>query len=588
MAQNMFSEQPTASYAGYPAADIPTNSRMLRLLVTATGPRDTSWAQALVVRLSKHPLIETRAIVDEVVPRLMQTTIAMENSSLQVGQGRRADDVAFYQQKAFELVEWADMMVCVPLDADGISKMLAGICDTLLGEVLRGWDTQKSIIMVPGMSTHVWSSRMTKNQLSEIHRKWNWITVLSPILWHYEGEARPRLVPTWDGFNEVLHIVNNQAELTALGRDAEIATTGVATSKMDSVQAKLPPEIWTMIFDYLGDWELAKALGVWTNLSVPSSWTLHPKDPEDPLQVFEHDLEWAFLRRSTTAICKKLSAAPPNFRTLSALMVKLTIRFVHTDVLAYLEANRPDLLKVFGGDLLPTRASACYPRIEVLNYWKQSKFFMEDQRYSAGAMDGASRNGHVRILDWWWRESGLPLRYTEAALEEATVNGHQNVLEWWHDVAAQDEKVVLRPGRALPLAAQHGRADILQWWVSSGISAGFEDEVLKQAGRHGQIEAMETWRRLKGAENLLYSDQELIIPTVKNRIDVLEWWRQLAHGELPGMNGHGRPVGFLTHQIEAAISVCPEGEDDVRQWWEQHGLVSGLSIQDRVNKIMYL
>ncbi|KAF5256189.1 hypothetical protein FOXYS1_13350, partial [Fusarium oxysporum] len=140
-------------------------NRKLRLLVAATGPRDTSWAQALVVRLSKNPQIEARAIVDDVVPRLTQTIIVMQNRGLAMGAGDRADDIEFYRQQAFELVEWADLMVCVPLDADSIAKMLAGVTDTFLGEVLRGWDTQKSIVLVPGMSTHMWSNPMTKKHL---------------------------------------------------------------------------------------------------------------------------------------------------------------------------------------------------------------------------------------------------------------------------------------------------------------------------------------------------------------------------------------------------------------------------------------
>src|SRR5688500_10235463 len=118
----------------FPSNVVPLRERSppkqkFHLLVVACGPRDTSWAQALVVRLSKNPLIETRAIVDDVVPRLSQTTNVLRNQSMRSSLGEDFNDIHFYKKQSYTLVEWADLMVCVPLDADAISKMLAGIAD---------------------------------------------------------------------------------------------------------------------------------------------------------------------------------------------------------------------------------------------------------------------------------------------------------------------------------------------------------------------------------------------------------------------------------------------------------------------------
>lgn len=557
--------------------EMPFRSRKLRLLVAAAGPRDTSWAQALVVRLSNNPQIETRAIVDDVAPRLTQTIIVMQNRSLAIGQGERPEDVEFYRQQAFELVEWADLMVCVPLDADGISKMLAGVTDTLLGEVLRGWDTQKHIILVPGMSTHMWSNPMTKRQLSKIHRKWTFIRVMTPILWHYEGTPNPKRVPNWNGFNELLGIIKNQADLLGLGRDVEIVTgTSMVTHGDHRVESKLPPEIWTIILDYAGDWELAKALNIYTNLPMPNAWALHPKDPNDPVKVFEHELEWTALTCNSAAICRKLSQSPPNFQDLPALVVKLVIRFGLIDVLAYMEANRPDVFKAFDGTVLPTKASAYYPRTDVLDFWKQSRWFREHPTYDAEAVDGASKNGHVRVLDWWWRRSGLPIRYTEAALEQASGKGHLLVLEWWRDAAAQDENLVLRPGRSLLWATQYGQADVLRWWDASGIPIAHGDGVAKMASRWGQVEVLETWRRLKGDDKVVFDGEVLLNPTVHQHVHVLEWWRRFAHGELEGMEGRGQKVEFRTCDIEEALEDSFGDQSRVRKWWAQNGLNLGL------------
>lgn len=551
-----------------------TRNRRLRLLVAATGPRDTSWAQALVVRLSKNPEIETRAIVDDVVPRLTQTIIVMENRSLSPGQGDRADDIEFYRQQAYELVEWADLMVCVPLDADGIAKMLAGIADTLLGEVLRGWNIQKNVVLVPGMSTHMWTNPTTKRHLSKLYRKWNWIRVMTPILWHYEGAPNPKRVPNWNGFNEVLGIIKNQADLLGLGRDVEIATSTAVISDSDvgGIQSKLPPEIWTIVLDYAGDWELAKALGMYTNLPMPQAWCLEPKDPSDALKVYEHELEWTVLTGSSAAICKKLSQSPPNFQDIPALVVKLVIRFALIEVLEYMEINRPDLFKAFDGTTLPTNASAYYPRTDVLDYWKQSRWFRDKHIYDAEAVDGASKNGHVRILDWWWRRSGLSLRYTETALEQASGKGHLLVLEWWRDAAAQDESIVLRPGRSLLWATQHGQAHVLRWWDASGIPVAHGDGVAKVASRWGCVDVLETWRRLKGDNKLVFDAEVLISSTIHQHVEVLEWWRKFAHGELEGMDGRKQLVEFRTCNIEEALEDSIGDQSQARKWWARYGL----------------
>ncbi|RDA90997.1 hypothetical protein CP533_3125 [Ophiocordyceps camponoti-saundersi (nom. inval.)] len=557
--------------------DMRSQHRRLHLLVAATGPRDTSWAQALVVRLSKSPEIEARAIVDDVVPRLTQTIIVMENRNLVLGQGERADDIDFYRQQAYELVEWADLMVCVPLDADGIAKMLAGISDTLLGAVLRGWKTHKSVVLVPGMSTHMWTNPTTKRQLSKLHRKWSWVRVMTPILWHYEGTPTPKRVPNWNGFNEVLGLIKNQADLLSLGRDVEVATdtatvlgAGVGTS--GKVKAKLPPEIWTVVLDFAGDWEMAKALGIYTNLPMPPPWRLEPKDASDELQVYEHELEWTVLTCSSPAICKKLSQSPPNFKDLPALVVKLVIRFALIQVLEYMEINRPELFRAFDGTTLPTNASAYYPRTDVLDYWKQSVWFRDKHVYDAEAVDGASKNGHVRVLDWWWRRSGLPLRYTETALEQASGRGHLLVLEWWRDAAAQDESIVLRPGRSLLWATQHGQTEVLRWWDASGIPVAHGDSVAKVASRWGRVEVLETWRRLKGDGKLIFDTEVLISSTMHQHVDVLEWWRRFAHGELEGMDGRKQPVEFRTCNIEEALEDGIGDQRKARRWWAQYGL----------------
>jgi hypothetical protein len=566
--------------------------RSLRLLVAANGPRDVAFAEAIAVRLSKDSQITTRAIVDDMTHRLAQEIFVLQNQGLRRGEpgGTNSKDTQDLQHKACELVEWADLLVLAPIDADTLAKMMCGISDTLLLEVLRSWDASKRILMIPGMSTQMWENPVTKRQMSKLHRKWGWIRVMPPILWHYDKSIpHPKRIVEWEGFNELLGIIKNQADFLKLGHDIEIsAQPSTPPAVKSKAHSPLPPEIWTMIFEFTNDWELATCLGVFTTLEMPTSqgWRREPKDPNDPLQVFMHDLEWTLLTADTQAICDKLAQAPPTFHDLSALAVHLIFKFSLTGVLSYIEANLPHIFKCFDGKTIPTKASAPYGRTAILDWWARSPSFLEKQ-YGVEALNHASGRGFVHVLDWW-RRSGLPLKYDEQAFEMASAQGHVHVLEWWREAGMQDPSIVVKPGRSLLAAAQWGQLAVMRWWEESGIPVGHQDAVCKMASRWGQVKVLDLWRQLRGDDKLQFDNQILIEATFHAHIPVLEWWRKYAHGELPGMGGRkGNRVEYKTMDVEEALEDSLGDQTKVRRWWAENGLNLGLGTSEWM-KIRYL
>ncbi|KAK3303380.1 flavoprotein [Chaetomium strumarium] len=558
--------------------------RSLHLLVASNGPRDVAFAEAIAVRLSKETQITTRAVVDEMTHRLAQEILAVQNRSLRLGagDGSRLKDIESCQQQASELVEWTDLLVLAPIDADNLAKMMCGISDTLLLEVLRSWDASKRILMIPGMSTQMWENPVTKRQMSKLHRKWGWIRVMPPILWHYDNSAHPKRIVEWDGFTELLGIIKNQADFLKLGHDVEVsAHPGASPAISTKARSTLPPEIWSMIFEFTNDWELATCLGVFTTLEMPTSqgWRREPKDPNDPLQVFMHDLEWTLLTANTKAVCDKLAQAPTTFHDLSALAVHLIFKFSLTGVLTYIESNLPHIFKCFDGKTIPTKASAYYGRTDILDWWARSPSFLEKQ-YDAEALNNASGRGFIHVLDWW-RRSGLPLKYDEQALEMASSKGHVHVLEWWRETSMQDPTIVLKPGRSLLAAAQWGQLAVIRWWEESGIPVGHQDAVCKMASRWGQVKVLDLWRQLRGDDKLQFDNQILIEATFHAHIPVLEWWRKYAHGELPGMGGRkGNKVEYKTMDVEEALEDSLGDQTKVRRWWAENGLNLGLGTSE--------
>lgn len=576
--------------------------------MAANGSKDVAKALALVVRLSKNPKIETRAIVDEEswpAHRLSQETLALQNRCFrptretdEAQKSIERSQIEFYKQQAYELCDWADMLVLAPIDADTFAKMLHGITDCLLLEILRGWDISKKILLVPGMTIPMWENPMTKKQLSKIRRKWQWVRVMQPILWHYDDKGPSKVLMAWDGFNELVDVIKNQAELMSIGHDVDVATAGAATMARYNMKtdALLPPELWTLIFERVGDWEVAKALNVYTNLPVPAEWQDRPNETKDELHTFMRSLEWTILTQSTDKIIEKLKGAPENMRFLSSLCVKLVIKFCLTDILNHLEINFKDVFRLsFGQKLLPTKASAVYGRIEILEWWRTSPTFLSKD-YTAEAIDGASKSGFVHVLDWW-RRSGLPLKYTEAALEQASSKGHIIVLEWWkqasyaHGSSATNDRdgtstppevqeaLRLKPGKSLLAAAQNNQALVLRWWDNSGIPISCSDSVAKIASSHGHVEVLDAWRELKG-EKMQFDNKVLVEPTKNGHVNVLEWWKNLSRG----VDGRAGPkVEYMTCDIEEALedSIGNEGTTfEVKRWWAQNGLNLGVGVSE--------
>ncbi|KAI0878615.1 flavoprotein [Hypoxylon argillaceum] len=558
--------------------------RKLRMLVAANGHRDVAYAQAIAVRLLKDSQIETRALVDEVPLRLTHEIMVMQNRSLATvaidADQRTKDAIEAARQTASELVDWADLLVLAPIDADHLAKMMSGIADTTLLEILRAWDVSKKILLVPGMSAQMWEHPMTKKQLSKIKRKWNWIKVMPPVLWHYDRHGNGKRVVSWDGFNDLVGIIKNQAELMSLGHDVEVAAKqAMRTISPRRVAKSLPPEIWSLIFQHVGDWEIASALHIYTTLETPADWKKNRANMTDSIELYMYDLEWLILScPGSDVICQKLSEAPKTLRYVSSLVVKLIMKFSLIDVLTYLETN---LSKVFwasfSAKFLPNKASGIYGRVDILTWWNTSPSFLKKE-YDVEALDNASRMGYVHVLDWWSR-SGLPLKYTEAALELASKEGHLLVLEWWKDAALKDDKILLKPGRSLLTAAQHGQTAVLRWWESSGIPIGYGEGVCKIASGHGQTAVLDTWQELKG-EKLSFDSQVLVAPTKQGHVSVLEWWKQYARGEKAGGDRRTHRVEYKTCDIEEALEDAIGDPRPVRKWWAHNGLNLGLGTSE--------
>jgi len=328
--------------------------RSLNVVVASTGCTDANIINKLLPQLVSLPDCSVRAVLD---PGLHGADlIAASSNCLAIPnvsriQMRSTGDVMDIEKEAFDLCQWADLLVLAPIDANNLAKMLHGDTDNLVLEILRSWNVSKKIVMVPGMSSLMWENPMTKKQLTKIKRKWNWIQVLQPLLWTFENDHKK--VTCWDALDEVVDTARNQVDLMNIGHGVHVTPNASSTFKRSSEKSRtvLPPELWSIIIDATNDWELAKTLHIYTNLEPPAEWQQHAS-ARGPTTYMEQ-LEWTLLTGNLSDI-KKFIADNSVPRWLSRLCIKVIMRFSMTSVLSYLESNHKDLFwATFDGTFLP-------------------------------------------------------------------------------------------------------------------------------------------------------------------------------------------------------------------------------------------
>ncbi|KAF8451499.1 hypothetical protein BGX38DRAFT_1269301 [Terfezia claveryi] len=309
---------------------------------------------------------------------------------------------------------------------------------------------------------------------------------------------------------------------------------------------RMPPELWSEIFEHLGDWLIANALRIRTRLKRPWDW--------------EHasDLDVAILTGSLEVVKEVMYSGsyttddPMKFTESGA---DVMVRWGYVELLDFFFKNSyRNFLEVFQKDHTPPNEVAI--RIEIP--WL------------------ASRYGQTTVLDWWLANTSpdpppahfpplptpnsLPLpplyrKYDEGALNQASWKGYIHVLQWWKDSGLQ-----LRIGDVMDWATVGGHISVLEWWKHSGENTNImHRDALCIASTRGKIEFLE-WFRNSGLQ-LTYGNDILAIITKKNKPESLEWWAK-----------SGLRIEYAISDIWEAIEDATTKGDEARDWWVARGI----------------
>lgn len=179
--------------------------------------------------------------------------------------------------------------------------------------------------------------------------------------------------------------------------------------------------------------------------------------------------------------------------------------------------------------------------------------------YSTCAMDTASGNGYVYILNWWIR-SGLKLKYSKEAMDLASENGHKNVLDWWLNYARMNKIQLEYSCDAMDSAAEKGHLAILEWWKKSNLEIRYTENALDNASKNGHINILDWFMR----SNLpiKYSNEALKMASQNGHINVLNWW-----------NNSKLPLKYNTNECTRFNEHA-----NIINWWKQKLLTNNKKI----------
>lgn len=179
------------------------------ILLAATGSVATIKLPLIAYDLAKHPNVSIRIVVTPSAAQFLQSQAAEQPSLASLLDLPGVDGI--YQDPDewakpwvrgdkilhIELRRWAHLLLISPLSANSLSKIVNGMSDGLLMNVVRAWDTtglvdgrKKRIFVAPAMNTVMWRHPITRKQIKVLEADWGagedgegegWITVLRPM-----------------------------------------------------------------------------------------------------------------------------------------------------------------------------------------------------------------------------------------------------------------------------------------------------------------------------------------------------------------------------------------------------------------------
>lgn len=165
-------------------ARLPQDDGKFHVLIGVTGSIASAKIGPLIQKIEATYLKE-KVSVHVILTPASEHFLSKGNIPSDVIVWRDKDEWSLWKARAdpvlhIELRRWADILIVCPMTANTLSKIALGLCDNLLTNVIRAWNTQFPIIVAPSMVNYSYASPVTKRNFQIIKDHMKWINVLKP------------------------------------------------------------------------------------------------------------------------------------------------------------------------------------------------------------------------------------------------------------------------------------------------------------------------------------------------------------------------------------------------------------------------
>lgn len=163
---------------------LPQDDGKLHILLGATGSVSTGKLRQIILKLEEI-YGKSRISVQIILTKAAENFVSRGEIPSNVRIWRDKDEWETWRGRTdpvvhIELRRWADIFVIAPLSANTLGKIALGLCDNLLTNVVRAWNTQYPILIAPAMSSYAYNHPATKRHLKVIKEDMKWIETLKP------------------------------------------------------------------------------------------------------------------------------------------------------------------------------------------------------------------------------------------------------------------------------------------------------------------------------------------------------------------------------------------------------------------------
>ncbi|ODV87475.1 hypothetical protein CANARDRAFT_182686, partial [[Candida] arabinofermentans NRRL YB-2248] len=162
---------------------LPQDDGKLHILFGACGSISIKKTRLIINKLEE--IYKDKVSIQLILTKAAEHFVSREEFPSNVQIWRDKDEWTTWSNRTdpvlhIELRRWADILIIAPMTANTLSKIALGLCDNLLTNVVRAWNTQYPVLMAPAMVSFAYTSVVTKRHAKSIKEEMKWIEILKP------------------------------------------------------------------------------------------------------------------------------------------------------------------------------------------------------------------------------------------------------------------------------------------------------------------------------------------------------------------------------------------------------------------------